>query len=162
MFDRLFYRVLIRDHLPITIGVHHVAMDEYAVKGIPRAEKPGAYVVRGAPASAGEYAGKAQIVFGDQFDHVEAGAVVVCRQLPSLPSLFARAGALVVDGGGALANGAIIAREQGVPAVVGTYTATEVIRDGDYVAVDGTRGIITLLSRPRNQAPVSRVVSGVA
>lgn len=118
-------------------------------------------IVRGAAASRGEYAGRARVVFGDRFDNVEAGAVLVCQRMPSSFVLW-RVGALVVDAGGALANAATVARERRVPAVVGTYVGTEVIGDGDYVAVDGTRGIVTVLSRAQDQVPAARAVSGAA
>lgn len=114
-------------------------------------------IVRGAAASRGEYAGRARVVFGDRFERVEAGAVLVCQRVPTSPSLLWRIGAMVVDAGGALASAASVAREGRVPAVVGTYTGTEVIRDGDYVAVDGTRGIVTVLSRPQDTGPAGTV-----
>jgi pyruvate,water dikinase len=53
-------------------------------------------------------------------------------------------GALVTDGGGILSHPAIIAREHGIPAVVGTGHATSVLRDGQQVIVDGGTGVIQL------------------
>jgi pyruvate,water dikinase len=51
-------------------------------------------------------------------------------------------GALVTDGGGILSHPAIIAREHGIPAVVGTGNATKVLKDGQRVTVDGGRGVV--------------------
>ena len=110
-------------------------------------------IVQGVAASSGQYAGRARVVFGDSFDDVEAGAVLVCRRLPASPSLIWRVGALVLDTGGALASAAIVAREGCIPAVVGTRTGTELISDGDYVVVDGTRGIVTILPRTQHAGP---------
>jgi pyruvate,water dikinase len=60
--------------------------------------------------------------------------------------LFAKVGALVTDTGGILSHPAIIAREYGIPAVVATGNATELIRDGQQVLVDGDAGIVRLLT----------------
>jgi pyruvate,water dikinase len=109
-------------------------------------------------ASPGHYAGRAAVVSGDCFDGIEDGAVLVCRRAPASATLLFRIGALVVDAGGALANAATIAREAGIPAVAGTLTATQVIVDGDHVAVDGTRGTATVLSRAQDHEPGSRAV----
>jgi pyruvate,water dikinase len=51
-------------------------------------------------------------------------------------------GALVTDGGGILSHPAIIAREHGIPAVVGTGNATDILKDGQTVTVDGTTGVV--------------------
>jgi pyruvate,water dikinase len=55
------------------------------------------------------------------------------------------AGALVTNSGGGLSHGAIVAREVGIPAVVGTPDGTKRIRDGQHVRVDGTQGVVELL-----------------
>jgi pyruvate,water dikinase len=58
--------------------------------------------------------------------------------------LFVQAGAVVTDGGGVLAHTAVIAREYGLPAVLATGAATQRLRDGDLVTVDGTAGVVTV------------------
>ena len=61
---------------------------------------------------------------------------------PDWVPLLQRAAALVTDGGGMTCHGAIVSRELGVPCVVGTRRATELLRDGELVTVDGTRGVV--------------------
>jgi pyruvate,water dikinase len=73
------------------------------------------------------------------------GDVLVCpTATPSWTILFGIAGALVTDGGGPLAHAAIVAREHGLPAVVGTVNATARLTDGQSVTVDGAAGIVTI------------------
>ena len=64
---------------------------------------------------------------------------------PSWTPLFATVGALVTDTGGPLSHAAVVAREFSLPAVVGTHVATQALRDGQTVEVDGDHGIIRLL-----------------
>ena len=61
--------------------------------------------------------------------------------------LFLRAGGLVVDVGGPLSHGSIVAREYGIPAVTAVTGATGQIRSGDLVRVDGDRGVVSIVSR---------------
>jgi pyruvate,water dikinase len=62
-------------------------------------------------------------------------------------------GALVTDSGGILSHPAIIAREHGIPAVVGTGNATNVLKDGQRVTVDGSRGLVELIDGPNRDYP---------
>jgi pyruvate,water dikinase len=81
----------------------------------------------------------------DEFDRVRPGDVLVCRMTaPSWNVLFGSIGALVTDEGGILSHPAIIAREFGIPAVVGTRRATTTIADGAIVEVDGAAGLVYL------------------
>ena len=66
---------------------------------------------------------------------------------PAWTPLFALAGGLVADLGGALSHGSIVAREYGIPAVMGTGNATQRIENGEYIRVDGDRGTVTLVER---------------
>jgi rifampicin phosphotransferase len=102
-------------------------------------------VLRGSPASPGSYTGHVRVVRGEaDFGTVLPGEVLVCPTAsPSWTILFAIAGALVTDGGGPLAHAAIVAREHGLPAVVGTVHATTQLVDGQLVTVDGTAGTVT-------------------
>ena len=61
----------------------------------------------------------------------------------SRPQVHPGGGALVTDGGSLLSHAAIVAREHGIPAVVGTGNATRRLRDGQIVTVDGNRGVVT-------------------
>jgi pyruvate,water dikinase len=101
-------------------------------------------VVAGTPASPGRYSGTVRLVMGEQqFSKIRAGDVVVCPTTsPAWSVVFPSMGALVTDGGGILSHPAIIAREHGIPAVVGTGHATSVLRDGQRVTVDGGAGVI--------------------
>ncbi len=103
-------------------------------------------VVAGTPASPGRYSGTVRLVMGEQqFSKIRAGDVVVCPTTsPAWSVVFPSMGALVTDGGGILSHPAIIAREHGIPAVVGTGHATSVLRDGQRVTVDGGTGVIEL------------------
>lgn len=101
----------------------------------------------GLGASAGTYRGRVRVVRSDaDFPRLQPGDVLVCPvTTPTWSPLFAVAGALVTDNGGVLSHAAIVARENGLPAVVGTVTATAVLRDGAEVVVDGSRGTVTKL-----------------
>jgi rifampicin phosphotransferase len=102
--------------------------------------------LRGSPASPGSYTGRVRVVRGEaDFGTVLPGEVLVCpTAAPSWTVLFAITGALVTDGGGPLAHAAIVAREHGLPAVVGTVYATNRLTDGQLVTVDGTTGTVTV------------------
>lgn len=103
-------------------------------------------ILRGTPASSGTYTGAARIIANErQFSRIRPGDVLVCPTTrSSWSTVFATIGAVVTDAGGALSHPAIIAREQRIPAVVATGNATQVIRDGALVTVNGTTGTITL------------------
>jgi phosphohistidine swiveling domain-containing protein len=100
--------------------------------------------VAGTPASPGRYTGTVRVVMAeDQFGKIRGGDVVVCPVTsPAWSVVFPSMGALVTDGGGILSHPAIIAREHGIPAVVGTGNATDILKDGQTVTVDGTTGVV--------------------
>ncbi len=76
---------------------------------------------------------------------MKAGDVLVAAiTTPAWTPLFARASAIVTDVGGPLSHGSIVAREYGIPAVLGTGAATNRIRNGQVVTVDGSAGVVTL------------------
>jgi phosphohistidine swiveling domain-containing protein len=105
-------------------------------------------VLRGVPASAGRVTGPVRIVHAEaDFHRIESGDIVVCPGTrPSWSVIFPLIGGLVADAGGALSHPAIIAREYGVPAVVAVVGATDTLRDGEVVTVDGTEGSVRRLS----------------
>jgi pyruvate,water dikinase len=101
--------------------------------------------VTGVPASPGCHTGVARLV-RDAFDYdrVDDGDVLVCELTdPGWAPLLAIVGAAVIDIGGALSHGAIVARELGIPCVIGTGDGTRRIVDGAVVTVDGDTGIVT-------------------
>jgi pyruvate,water dikinase len=71
---------------------------------------------------------------------------------PGWTPLFVNAGAIVLEVGGMLQHGALVAREYGKPCVAGVENATEVLKDGDFIEIDGTTGIITRLTSKRDGA----------
>ena len=109
-----------------------------------RVTPTGDSLVSGTPASAGRHTGTVRVIRGeDEFDQVQAGDVVVCRVTsPTWSIVFPTMGALVTDVGGVLSHPAIIAREFGVPCIVGTGNATSVLATGQLVTVDGTSGVV--------------------
>jgi len=103
--------------------------------------------VHGLGASPGVVEGEARIVSSlDEFDQVQKGEVLVCQMTnPAWVVLFTKIGGLVTDAGGVASHPAVVAREFGIPAVVGTSIATERIKTGDRVRVNGTSGIAEVL-----------------
>jgi pyruvate,water dikinase len=82
----------------------------------------------------------------DDFGRIMPGDIIVCPSSnPSWVPVFAIAGGLVTNTGGVLSHAAVVAREFGLPAVVGTHDATARIADGRTVEIDGTSGTVRLL-----------------
>ena len=98
----------------------------------------------GDPASPGRATGRVRIVRGAaDFDRFQSGEVLVAEATaPAWTPLFARAAAVVTDGGTLAAHASLVAREYGIPAVVGTNTATVRLVDGETVLVDGGAGLV--------------------
>lgn len=116
-------------------------------------------VLKGLGGSPGAYAGTARLLRDpDDFASFRPGEVLVAGiTTPAYTPLFAMAGAVVTDVGGALSHSSIVAREYGIPAVLGTGSATHRIATGDRVHVDGDAGLVTLLDEPADEAiPVSK------
>ena len=111
------------------------------------AAKQPAGSVKGLGASAGVFEGVARVVeSADQFDQVKKGEVLVCKMTsPSWVVLFTKIGGLVTDAGGALSHPAVVSREFGIPAVVGTRTATQMIKTGQRVRLNGASGLVDIL-----------------
>jgi pyruvate,water dikinase len=103
--------------------------------------------LRGFAVSPGRVTAPAIVIHSPaDFERMEAGAILVCpTTTPAWTPLFAQARGLVTDIGGVLAHGSIVAREYGLPAVMGTGNATQRITTGQRVTVDGDRGTVTLL-----------------
>ncbi|NPV76295.1 MAG: hypothetical protein HPY59_07940 [Anaerolineae bacterium] len=103
--------------------------------------------LKGVPSSPGHVTAPARILHGpEDFDRMRPGDVLVAgTTTPAWTPLFAMASAVVTDIGGPLSHGSIVAREYGIPAVMGVGTATRCIRDGQMITVDGTAGTITPL-----------------
>jgi pyruvate,water dikinase len=83
----------------------------------------------------------------DEVDQVRDGDILVCQMTnPAWVVLFTKIAGLVTDAGGVAAHPAVVSREFGIPAVVGTSTATERIKTGDHVRVNGSTGVVEILT----------------
>ncbi|MEU7985534.1 PEP/pyruvate-binding domain-containing protein [Streptosporangium canum] len=97
----------------------------------------------GTPASAGSVTGIARVVLDPVGAHLEPGEILICPSTdPGWTPLFLTAGGLVMEMGGANSHGAVVAREYGIPAVVGVARATEHIVTGQRITLDGTSGMV--------------------
>lgn len=98
----------------------------------------------GTPASAGTATGRVRVVMNPVGAHLEPGEILVAPSTdPGWTPLFMTAGALVMEMGGVISHGAVVAREYGIPAVVGVVDATSRLHDGQTVTVDGASGTVT-------------------
>ncbi|WP_437493977.1 PEP/pyruvate-binding domain-containing protein [Sorangium sp. So ce1014] len=118
--------------------------------------------LRGIGASSGVVRGKARLVRDErEFGRLKAGEILVCRYTnPAWTPLFTLAAGVVTDAGGAVSHAAIVAREYGIPAVLGAAGATERITDGQEILVDGTEGRVTLLRQGDRQGGAGELARG--
>jgi pyruvate,water dikinase len=107
-----------------------------------------AHVIRGFGSSQGRVTATARVLLGPQdFDQMQPGdALVAPLTTPAWTPLFALASAIVTDIGGPLSHSSIVAREYGLPAVLGTGVGTRYIHSGQTITVDGNAGTVTLES----------------
>jgi phosphoenolpyruvate synthase/pyruvate phosphate dikinase len=118
-----------------------VITGEYEIGEIPR----GALI--GTPVSSGIIEGRARVVLKLEDAHIEQGDVLVTAFTdPSWTPLFVSIKGLVAEVGGMNTHGAIVAREYGLPAVVSIENATRLIKDGQRIRINGTKGYVELLS----------------
>jgi pyruvate,water dikinase len=112
--------------------------------GIHVAEAP-SDTIRGTPASSGTVTAKARVILNPTGAHLEPGEILVAPSTdPGWTPLFLTAGGLVMEMGGSMSHGAIVAREFGIPAVVGVAGATERIATGQRITVDGSAGTVAI------------------
>jgi pyruvate,water dikinase len=106
--------------------------------------------ITGVGASSGQVTAPARVLAGpEEFGQMRPGDVLVARMTtPAWTSLFAVASAVVTDVGGPLSHSSIVAREYGIPAVLGTGVATQRLTSGTQVRVDGDAGTVTLVHAP--------------
>ncbi|WP_427004724.1 PEP/pyruvate-binding domain-containing protein [Pseudarthrobacter sp. H2] len=112
-------------------------------------------VIKGVGASSGRVSGPARVLGGPQnFSQMVPGEVLVARiTTPAWTSLFAMASAVVTDVGGPLSHSSIVAREYGIPAVLGTGVATQRLTSGQQIRVDGDAGTVTIEHPAATQGP---------
>jgi pyruvate,water dikinase len=119
--------------------------DGEAIAGAYRREVP-AGALAGLPVSAGIIEGRARVIQDMAEADLDAGDILVTAYTdPSWSPLFVAIAGLVTEVGGLMTHGAVIAREYGLPAVVGVEQATRLIRDGQRIRVDGTDGYVEIL-----------------
>lgn len=102
--------------------------------------------LKGTRAYRGKVQGKCRIVFNYQDTKLKKGEILVTGMTdPNFIPLIKKAAAIITDGGGMLSHAAIVARELKIPCIIGTKIATQVLKDGDMVEVDGTTGIVKII-----------------
>ncbi|GAB4212288.1 MAG: phosphoenolpyruvate synthase [Roseiflexaceae bacterium] len=108
-----------------------------------RAQEVGAGALAGVGVSPGVVQGRARIIRDPHGAHLNPGDILVAPSTdPAWTPLFLAAGGLVMEAGGMLSHGSVVAREYGIPAVVGVGQATTTLRDGQLIRVDGTSGVV--------------------
>ena len=113
------------------------------VEAAMMAKSPASGALTGTPASAGTATGKVRVILDPVGAHLEPGEILVAPSTdPGWTPLFLTAGALVMEMGGVISHGAVVAREYGIPAVVGVPDATTRLHTGQSVTVDGAAGTI--------------------
>ncbi len=117
----------------------------------PKGEKEVKEKLEGFPGAPGVVEGPAKVVMDYQdFQKVKAGEILVCPYTGTAwTPLFVKIGGVVTDTGGMLTHAAIAAREYNIPAVVGTWNATNSINDGDVIRIDGSVGVVEVLERAK-------------
>ncbi len=121
--------------------------DGESVTGAYRRDDVPAGALTGLPVSAGTVEGRARVILDIAEADLQAGDILVTAYTdPSWSPLFVGIAGLVTEVGGLMTHGAVIAREYGLPAVVGVERATRLIRDGQRIRVHGTDGYVEILS----------------
>ncbi len=112
-----------------------------------RKESTVAGQINGIGGSPGVVEGIARVVLHEgQFDDVRAGDILVCQMTnPAWVVLFTKIVGLVTDAGGTVSHPAVLSREFGIPAVVGSSVATQQIKNGDRIRINGTTGLVEIL-----------------
>jgi len=111
-----------------------------------RATESGDHQIVGDPVSPGLVEGLVRVVFNPQGTQLEPGEILVCPGTdPAWTPLFLAAGGLVMETGGMMTHGSVVAREYGIPAVVGVHRATQQLQTGQRIRLDGSTGKIEIL-----------------
>jgi rifampicin phosphotransferase len=123
-----------------------ITSDGEIVTGEYKRENLPAGAIVGLPVSSGMIEGRARVILNMEEAEVEEGDILVTAFTdPSWTPLFVSIKGLVTEVGGLMTHGAVIAREYGLPAVVGVENASKMIRDGQRIRVNGTEGFIEIL-----------------
>jgi pyruvate,water dikinase len=104
--------------------------------------------ILGSPVSAGVVEGRVHVVMNPNGARLEPGEIMVCPATdPAWTPLFLTAGGLITEVGGMITHGSVVAREYGIPAVVGITDATTILKTGQLIRLDGSTGLVTLLDK---------------
>ena len=129
--------------LPARAAVPATGATATGVTGAAAAEGAAEGTLTGSPASAGTVTARARVILDPQGARLEAGEILVAPSTdPGWTPLFLTAGGLVMEMGGPNSHGAVVAREYGIPAVVGVPDATVRIVTGQSITVDGAAGTV--------------------
>ena len=146
-------RIVPPDHLgeptPANPDPFFIAIVDKMLGFLPLEPSTDPSVITGVAASPGTAQGTAKVVRTlVEASKLQQGDIMVCEMtVPTWVPLFATVGAVVADSGGILSHCAIVAREFGLPAVVGTRVGTQMLKDGMTITVDGARGLVRIDSR---------------
>jgi len=117
-----------------------VISGEYDTGNIPKG------ALAGIPVSSGTIEGRARVILKITDANIEDGDILVTTFTdPSWTPVFVSVKGLVTEVGGQMTHGSVIAREYGLPAVVGVQNATKLIKDGQRIRVNGTEGYVEIL-----------------
>ena len=133
-------------HPPGTLPAEASEMQSISFKETQIKNDQDSNVMRGFPVSSGSITAKASVILGPaEFDNMIAGSILVSPlTTPAWTQLFANAVGLVTDVGSILAHGSIVAREYGIPAVLGVGDGTKRIKHGQTITVEGDTGMVTI------------------
>ncbi|MGH2510025.1 MAG: PEP-utilizing enzyme, partial [Ktedonobacteraceae bacterium] len=138
---RSYEREMGRRHIPpvlLSDGTEPEA-EQQALVGVT------AGALTGAPASAGVVTARARVIMNPVGAHLEPGEILVAPSTdPGWTPLFLTASGLVMEMGGSMSHGSVVAREYGIPAVVGVHGATERLATGQRLTVDGSNGVVRI------------------
>ena len=111
-------------------------------------ETDSAEIITGSPVSPGVAEGNVHIIFDPSGAQLVPGEILVCPGTdPAWTPLFMAAGGLITEVGGMMTHGSVVAREYGIPAVVGVHQATTRLKNGQRIRIDGTTGKIVILDQ---------------
>jgi pyruvate,water dikinase len=132
--------------LPIKGGARLFGLD--VSRWMPaRTDQRAGNTIKGVGTSPGRVQGVARVIHGpEEFEQMQPGDILVAKiTTPAWTALFALASGVVTDVGGPLSHSSIVAREYHIPAVLGTGVATERVRSGQRITVDGDAGVVTIV-----------------
>ncbi|MDF2942288.1 MAG: pyruvate phosphate dikinase PEP/pyruvate-binding protein [Herbinix sp.] len=123
-----------------------ITSDGEIITGAYKRENLPVGAIVGLPVSSGSFEGRARVILNMEDANMEEGDILVTSFTdPSWTPLFVSIKGLVTEVGGLMTHGAVIAREYGLPAVVGVENATKLIKDGERIRVNGTEGYVEIL-----------------